>query len=169
MPDVLLLADGAESAQGGAQDETASGVKPNPYDGLLTATGPSDHDTWESAQEQACVKTYETGGGQPVIGPDQLQPGPDGQVALVWQAVHDFCDELGMFRQIATKAGPDLTNTTWAQAAGDFGEIRLVTPFASIHAAKYDADDAFRLAAFDETLGNKGDFKPLTPIQDASK
>jgi hypothetical protein len=169
MPNVLILTDGAESAQGGAQDETSSGVKPNPYDGLLTATGLSDHETWETAQEQACVKTYQTGSGQQVIGPDQLQPGPDGKVALVWQAVRDFCDELGMFRQIATKAGPDLTNTTWAQAAANFGEIKLVTPFASIHAGKYDGDDAFRLAAFDETLGNKGDFRPLTPIQDASK
>ena len=44
-----------------------------------------------------------------------------------------------------------------------------MTPFASIHAGKYDADDAFHLSAFDETIGNKGDFRPLTPIQDASK
>ncbi len=169
MPNVLLLTDGSESAQGGAQDETASGRKPNPYDGLLTATGLSDHETWVTAQEQGCVKIYEAGSGQKVIGPDQLQPGPDGKVALVWQAVRDFCDELGMFQQIASKAGPDLTNATWAQAAATFGEIKLVTPFASVHAGKYDADDAFRLAAFDSTLGNKGDFRPLTQIQDASK
>jgi hypothetical protein len=169
MPNVLLLTDGSESAQGGAQDETASGRKPNPYDGLLTATGLSDHETWVTAQEQGCVKIYEAGSGQTVIGPDQLQPGPDGKVALVWQAVRDFCDELGMFQQIASKAGPDLTNATWTQAAANFGEIKLVTPFASVHAGKYDADNAFRLAAFDSTLGNKGDFRPLTQIQDASK
>ena len=169
MPDVLLLADGADSAQGGAQDETTAGVKPNPYDGLITATGLSDHETWVSAQEQACVKTYETGSGQQVIGPDQLQPGPDGKSVQVWLAVLDFCDELGMFRQIATKAGPDLTNATWTAAAGGFGEIKLVTPFASIRAGKYDADNAFHLAAFDETIGKNGDFRPLTQIQDASK
>ena len=169
MPDVLLLADGADSAQGGAQDESAAGVKPNPYDGLITATGLSDHETWVSAQEQACVKTYETGSGQQVIGPDQLQPGPDGKSVQVWLAVLDFCDELGIFRQIATKAGPDLTNASWTAAADGFGEIKLVTPFASIRAGKYDADDAFHLSAFDETIGKKGDFRPLTPIQDASK
>ena len=169
MPDVLLLADGAESAQGGAQDENASGVKPDPYDGLVTATGLSDHDTWLTAQEQACVKTYEAGGGSQVVGPDQLKPGPDGKTVLVWQAVRDFCDELGMFRQIAIKAGPDLTNATWTAAAGGFGEIKLVTPFASIRAGKYDADNAFHLAAFDETIGKNGDFRPLTQIQDASK
>ena len=169
MPDVLLLADGADSAQGGAQDETTAGVKPNPYDGLITATGLSDHETWVSAQEQACVKTYENGSGQQVIGPDQLKPGPDGKLVQVWLAVLDFCDELGIFRQIATKAGPDLTNASWTAAADSFGEIKLVTPFASIHAGKYDADDAFHLSAFDETIGNKGDFRPLTPIQDASK
>jgi len=41
--------------------------------------------------------------------------------------------------------------------------------FASVHTGKYDADDGFRLVAFDSTTGSKGDFKPVTPIQDASK
>jgi hypothetical protein len=49
------------------------------------------------------------------------------------------------------------------------GEVQLVDPYASIHAGKYDATDAFSLVAFDSTHGPKGDFKPLTPIEDASK
>ena len=85
-------------------------------------------------------------------------------------AVNDFCDELAMFTQIAEKAGPDLTNATWTQAANNFGEIQLPeTVYASIHTGKYDADDGFRLAVFDSTIGSKGDFKALSPIEDASK
>jgi hypothetical protein len=41
--------------------------------------------------------------------------------------------------------------------------------YASIHSGKYDADDGFRLAVFDSTVGSKGDFKALTAIEDASK
>ena len=32
---------------GGGQDETAAGVKPNPYDGMLTANGLTDSETWK--------------------------------------------------------------------------------------------------------------------------
>jgi hypothetical protein len=170
MPNVLLITDGEASAQGGGQDETNSGKKPNPYDGMLTANGLTDLEVWQSAGIQGCVKTYETGSGQRVIGPDQLKPGPDGKMAQVWQAVRDFCAELAILRQVAEKAGPNLTNGTWTQAADNFGEIQLpATVYASIHTGKYDADDGFRLVVFDSTIGNKGDFKPLTPIQDASK
>ena len=87
----------------------------------------------------------------------------------VWAAVRDMCNELDMFVAIATKAGPNLTNDTWRQAADGIGEIHQVDPYASIHAGKYDATDAFRLVVFDSTFGTKGDFKPLGPIKDASK
>ena len=72
---------------------------------------------------------------------------------------------------IAQKAGPELTNASWTRAADAFGEINLAGGFnfASIHTGKYDADDGFRLVVFDSTYGPKGDFKSLTPIQDASK
>jgi len=170
MPDVVLLTDGESSALGGGQDETSAGVKPNPYDGMLTANGLTDGEVWQSPGLQRCVNTYETGSGQHVVGPDQLKPGPDGKIVQVWLAVNDFCDELSMFTQIAEKAGPDLTNATWTEAANTFGEIQLPeTVFASIHTGKYDADDGFRLAVFDSTIGSKGDFKPLSPIEDASK
>ena len=80
-----------------------------------------------------------------------------------------MCTNFGKPQQIAVKAGPNLTNDTWRQAADTIGEIQLVDPYASIHAGKYDATDAFRLVVFDSTYGPKGGFKPLTPIEDASK
>jgi ABC-type branched-subunit amino acid transport system substrate-binding protein len=169
MPNVLLLADSFAPAQGAAQDETTAGKKPNPYDGMLSATGLTDSEEWQSPRLQQCVKTYEAASGQTVIGPDDLKPGPDGIRVEVWAGVQDMCNELALFEQIATRAGPDLTNDTWRQAANTIGEVQLIDPYASIHAGKYDADDSFRLVVFDSTYGPKGGFKPLTPIDDASK
>ena len=169
MPNVLLLADTFPGAQQAGQDETTAGKKPNPYDGMLSATGLTDDEQWQSASLQSCVKTYEAGSGQQVVSPDDLKPGPDGVRSRVWAAVRDMCNELDMFVAIATKAGPNLTNDTWRQAADSIGEIHQVDPYASIRAGKYDATDAFRLVVFDSTFGTKGDFKPLTPIKDASK
>jgi ABC-type branched-subunit amino acid transport system substrate-binding protein len=169
MPNALLLADTFPGAQQAGQDETAAGKKPNPYDGMLSASGETESEEWQNPRLQQCVKTYETGSGQHVVGPDDLKPGPDGIRVRVWAAVRDICNQLALFRQIAEKAGPNLTNATWRQAADSIGTIRMVDPYASIHAGKYDATDAFRLVAFDATYGPKGDFKALTPIQDASK
>ena len=169
MPNVLLLADSFAPAQQAAQDETAAGKKPNPYDGMLSATGLTDSEEWQSPRLQQCVKTYEAASGQTVIGPDDLKPGPDGIRVEVWAGVQGICNELALFEQIAERAGPDLTNDTWRQAADTIGAVQLVDPYASIHAGKYDADDSFRLVTFDSTYGPKGGFKPLTPIEDASK
>jgi len=168
LPDVLLMTDGESSAQQGGEDDTLAKMHPNPYDGMLTANGLTDEEQWQGAWLQQCVKTYQDNGGQTVIGPDQIQP-TNGIRVLVWSAVRDFCSELSMFQQIAAKAGPNLTNTTWTQAVNTYGEITLEPPYASVHTGKYDAEDAFRLVAFDSTIGPKGDFKALGPLQDASK
>ncbi len=170
MPNVILLTDGESSAQQAAQDETTAGKSPNPYDGMLTANGLSDSATFNEPNIQKCMKTYETGSGQTVVGPDQLKPGPDGKRVETWASVRDFCDELAMFQEIATKAGVNLNNTTWSQAASNYGHIYLPEyQYASIHTGKFDADDSFQLVAFDSTIAPHGDWKALTPLADASK
>jgi hypothetical protein len=136
MPNVLLLADSFAPAQQAAQDETTAGKKPNAYDGMLSATGLSNSEQWQSPRLQQCVKAYEASSGQTVVGPDQLKPGPDGIRVEVWSGVQDICNELALFEQIATRAGPDLTNDTWRQAADTIGQIQLVDPYASLHAGK---------------------------------
>jgi hypothetical protein len=169
MPDALLLVDGVGSAQQSAQDVTTAGLKPNPYDGMITANGWSDNEQWASPSLQQCVKTYEAGSGQGVVAPADVKPGPDGKRVQVWAAIRDFCGDLKMFAQVAARAGPNLTNATWRQALDTFGPIDLGVPYASLHAGKYDADNSFRLVVFDSTVGSKGDFRPLTPIADASR
>ncbi|HWW52989.1 MAG TPA: hypothetical protein VNY84_04440, partial [Acidimicrobiales bacterium] len=87
----------------------------------------------------------------------------------IYQAVEDFCQEINMFKDIAVKAGPNLTNATWSSAVDNFGKINLTgVEFASLGHGKFDADDGFRLVSFDSTIPPQGDWKPLTQLQDAS-
>ena len=44
----------------------------------------------------------------------------------------------------------------------------MATQYASLHTGKYDADDTFRLVAFDPTAGTHGDWRGLTPIEDVA-
>jgi hypothetical protein len=118
---------------------------------------------------QVCAKIYETASGTTVLGPNEVKPGPDGISVQTYQAVEDFCSELSMFQQIATKAGPDLTNTTWTAAANGFGSITLPgSTYASIHTGKYDASDGFRLVSFDSSIPPQGDWKGLSQILNAA-
>ncbi len=68
MPDVLLMTDTDSSAKGAGQDAVHAGITPNPYDGMLSLTGLSDEQQFETPRVQACVKTYETATGEKVRG-----------------------------------------------------------------------------------------------------
>ncbi len=170
MPDAQLITDASSTAEQG-QDLVAAGTNPNPYDGMLGTIGATDSERWDHKNKllQQCVDIYEKATGTTVKGPDEVAPGPDGKTEEVYVAVTDFCNELFMFRTIAEKAGPTLNNDNWTKTVNSFGAIDLVsTDIASLCKDKYDADDAFRLAEFDPTIGQTGDWKPITPVQDAS-
>ncbi len=170
MPDVLLVTDNA-AVLGEAQDLTAAGADPNPYAGMLTAEGMTRAERWDdpSPALARCIEIYEEATGEEIVHPRDIAPGPDGKKAEIAIAVEDFCGELEMFRQIAEKAGPDLTNDTWVEAVNGFGEIELVTtPQASLCEGKYAAADDARLVEFDPSIGESGDWKPLGEIIDAS-
>jgi ABC-type branched-subunit amino acid transport system substrate-binding protein len=169
MPKVLLLADGESAAHDAAQGEVTGHKNPNPYEGIISANGPPDEDVWNTASVQNCAKIYEAASGQTVLGPNEVKPGPDGHTAQTYQAVEDFCGELDMFKQIAVKAGADLTNTTWTAAVNGFGPIQLVgSTYASLHQGKYDASDGFRLVSFDSTIPPQGEWKGLSSILNAA-
>jgi ABC-type branched-subunit amino acid transport system substrate-binding protein len=169
MPNLLLMTDGESSAHDSAQSEVTAKRHPNPYEGTLTAFGRSPEDTWNDPAVQHCAQIYDAASGQRAVGPAEAKPGPDGHTPQVYQAIEDFCQEIDMFKQIAERAGPNLTNTTWTSAVDHFGKINLIgDPFASLTAGKYDADNAFRLGAFDSSIPPQGDWKGLSPLQDAS-
>ena len=170
MPNVLLLADSSSTAEQ-AQDEVKAGKNPNPYEGMLGVIGETTDEQWGNKSKllQQCVDIYEKATGKTVPEPNDSPVNAKGKKEEIYIAVADFCGELFMFRDIATKVGPDLTTKNWQKAVDNYGTIDLVsTRIASLCKGKYAADDAFRLGEFDSTEGSSGDWKPVTPIKDAS-
>src|SRR5687768_3877926 len=145
IPDMVLIADATEVGTQ-ARDEALAGVSPNPYEGMYAASGPSAIDNFNSAGLQACIKIYEEATGEKVLSPVELAEGETGVGAPkreeVYIGIQDRCSELSMLKQIAEKAGANLTNDTWIAAVHGFGKIELPnTEFASLKEGKYDADD----------------------------
>jgi ABC-type branched-subunit amino acid transport system substrate-binding protein len=170
MPNVLLLTDSSATAEQ-AQDEVAAGKDPNPYEGMLGVIGETTDETWGNKSKllQQCVDIYEEATGKTVPEPDASPTNAAGKKEEIYIAVTDFCGELFMFRDIATKVGPNLTIKNWQKTVDKFGSIDLVsTRIASLCKGKYAADDAFRLAEFDSSQGTTGDWAAVTPIKDAS-
>jgi hypothetical protein len=171
LPDVLFLTDVTAGTAQAAQSYKGTG-QPNPYEGIISADGEAGTDRWERnpPKLKACRDAYEQKTGTEIVGPAEVAPGPDGQRVEIYQAVVDYCGELYMFKDIADKAGPNLTNESWTQAVNEFGTIDLVSAkIASLKEGKYDAEDGFRLIAFDSSIGNKGDWKGLTELIDTAQ
>jgi hypothetical protein len=165
-----LLADASSTAEQ-AQDEVKAGKSPNPYEGMLGVIGQTSEESWGNKTKllQQCVDIYQKATGTTVPGPNAVAHNAKGKSVQLYIAVTDFCNELFMFRDIATRVGPTLTTKNWQKAVDKFGKIDLVsTNIASLCKGKYAADDAFRLASFDSTIAPDGDWKAETPLKDAS-
>jgi hypothetical protein len=171
LPDVLFLTDVTAGTAQAAQSYKETG-QPNPYEGIISADGEAAVDRWERnpPKLKSCRDAWEKKSGEPIVGPADVTAGPDGQRVEIYQAVVDFCGELYMFKDIAEKVGPNLTNETWTETVNNFGTIDLVSAkIASLKKGKYDAEDGFRLIEFDSSIGNKGDWKGLTELIDTAK
>lgn len=170
MPNLQLLADSSSTAAQG-QDEVKAGKTPNPYEGMLGIIGATSEENWgqKNAVLQQCVDLYEKATGTKVAGPNEVTTNAKGKTVEIYIAVTDFCGELFMFRDIAEKVGPNLTTKNWQKTVDKFGTIELAaTDIGSLCKGKYAADDAFRLGAFDSSIGETGDWKAVTPVKDAS-
>ena len=170
LPKVQLVTDTDTTiAQG--RDETAAGTKPNPYEGILTATGLTQSERWANKNPllQQCVDIYQKATGETIPAPDSEKVDSSGKKVQLDVAVTDVCGELFMFRDIARKVGPNLTPKTWRKTVDSFGPIQLVpNQISSLCKGKYAANDGFRLVSFDSALGDGGDWKKVTAIKDAS-
>jgi hypothetical protein len=73
---------------------------------------------------------------------------------------------VNFFATIAKKVGRYLNNDNWVQTVNTFGPVDdTSTVYASLHKGKYDADDTYGLVAYDHTIGDAGDWRRLTPVQ----
>ena len=167
MPGVLLMADTTNTLMQAQQEQTA-GVKPNPYEGLLTAGGLSPKESDESANWKFCADIYKKETGKTAEGAQQTIKSADGKNILDEHGtISDACQLLWFFHDIGEKVGKYLNNNNWVNAVNNFGHItnRGSGDFSSIHTGKYSADDNWRLQSYDSSIGDSGNWKPLTPLQ----
>jgi ABC-type branched-subunit amino acid transport system substrate-binding protein len=168
MPDVQLLVDTTDALMQG-QQETLAHVKPNPYDGMLTATGPTHHEYDQSAHWKYCAAIYEKYTKQHAPNAEEVVRAPGGKTYDTYGLINDACQITSLFHDIGTKVGKYLNNPNWVNTVNTFGKVdnKGGGQYASLHTGKYDIDDSFRLVAFDSTLApaTGGDWKPLTPVE----
>jgi hypothetical protein len=137
---------------------------------MLSLTGLTQQEQFDSPAYQACNKIWETASGTKVVGPADLKPDKDNKLQEIWISVRDSCDDLDAFKVIADKVGKNLNNINWQRTVDNFGTIDLYsTKAATFGTGKYDADNYFSLVSFDPTVGSGGDWKALTPIADVTK
>src|SRR5215207_217639 len=170
LPKATLVTD-TDTALDQAKGLQDSGVKPNPYEGMISGTGLTQSERWakKSPSLQECVDIYEKATGETVPAPNERETSSDGKQINTDQAVTDACGDLYMFKAIADKVGKNLTTKNWQKTVDSFGKIELPpNEFGSICKGKYDAEDTFRLISYDSSLGSSGDWQTLTPAKDAS-
>jgi ABC-type branched-subunit amino acid transport system substrate-binding protein len=168
MPKAQLITD-TDTSLDQAQGEQNAGLKPNPYEGIITGTGITPSQRWANpnAALKNCIDVYQKATGTTVPGPDNRKQTSDGKSINTDQALTDACGDLAMFKAIAEKVGPDLTIKNWQKTVDSFGTINLPPDkFASLCAGKYGAEDDFQLVSYDSSIGKAGDWKSMTAIKD---
>jgi ABC-type branched-subunit amino acid transport system substrate-binding protein len=171
IPDVTLVSDIGD-VLGFAQQEQHVGKKPNPYEGIITAGGPTAHEYDQSANWKYCYTIWNKQTGKIAPNAEAVVPGPDGKTLDTYGSINDACQLVTMFADIAKKVGPHLNTDNWVHTVDTYGPIRNLGAgqYASLHAGKYDVDDTFRLEAYDSSLPpkGKGNWNPLTALQNIS-
>lgn len=166
MPQVMLISDSDVSSY--ASQEHHQGRRPDPYEGMLTAGGPTAAEYDQSANWNYCATIYQHQTGQVAPNSETVIPGPNGKTLDINGNINDACQLITMFRDIVNRVGPDLNVPNWVHTVDTFGPIRNVGggQYASLHTGKYDIDDSFRLRAFNSSLPPDGQMEPLTPLED---
>jgi len=166
LPNALMVSDNLDTlAQ--AQQLQQAGVKPNPYEGLLTAGGLTAKEFDASGGWKYCADIYTKATGKPAPDAEHTIKLPNGKINDINGTITNACVNLAIFHDIAQRVGPYLNDATWTQTVNHFGPLANRGGFyASLHTGKYSANDSWRLQAYDSSLGNSGLWKPITPLLD---
>ena len=82
--------------------------------------------------------------------PDKLAP----EETNYWPGTAGPCQFIALFEAVATAAGPDLTNETFAKAAADIGDFSLPGyKYVSLGSDKFDARDSLILGRWNKDEG----------------
>jgi len=172
MPNVMLVTDNdATVTLGYGQQERQIGRKPNPYEGIITAGGPTSAEYDAGPNWKFCASVYKEETGKVAPNAETIIPGPNGKTLDTYGNINDACQLLTLFQEIGNRVGKNLNVANWVHAVNTYGPIRDYGggQYASLHTGKYDDDDTFRLETLNSSLGPKGDWQPLTPLEDVPK
>jgi hypothetical protein len=153
--------------EGDSLNNLGAETSPDQADGAITTTGLTDTEQFEDPDVQAnCIEVFTAANPDvEVISPADVVDGEEHW----FNSVINYCYWLELFEIVATEAGADLTQDSFAAAIESVGEIELSGfPFASLGPDKFDADDSFRLVVFDASLGEVGELSPLGEISNAA-
>ncbi len=166
MPKVLLMTDTTD-VKTFAQEEVHAGIKPNPFEGIISAGGPTPAEYDKSANYRYSAAIYKKYAKKPAPKSTTVIKAPGGKTVDTYGSINDACQAMTMFHDIATKAGKNLSNATWVKAVDNYGEIvnRGSGPYSSLHKGKYDVEDNFRLEEFDSAIKPSGNWKAITPVE----
>ncbi len=166
-PNIELIGDNTDVLSQ-AQQLQQAGVRPNPYEGVITAGGLTAKEYDSSSNWKYCAAIYKAATNQVAPDAEHTLKLANGKINDVNGTISDACQVMSMFHDIAQRVGPYLNNTNWIDTVNNFGAItdRGSGPHASLHTGKYSADDNWRLQAYDSSLGNTGLWKPITPLED---
>jgi hypothetical protein len=166
-PNMLLMADNTDVLMQAQQVQQAR-VKPNPYEGILTAGGLSPVEYDASANWKYCAGIYQTATGRVAPDTERTIKMSNGKIDDTSGTITDACGLLTMFHDIAQRVGLYLNDPNWMSTVDRFGHIdnRGSGPYSSLSTGKYAADDNWRIQEYDSSLGNTGLWKAVTPLQD---
>ena len=167
MPNITIVTDTGDALIA-AQGQQKAGVNPNPFDGMITATGITKPQYLQSDNWKYCNDIWKAAhNGQDA--PLQLQPNPNGGLPIdTYGSINDACQLTSLFQQIALKVGQYMNVNNWVHAVNTYGPIinRGGGQYASLGLNKYDFDDGFQMATYDPTIPANGDWKPQGQLQD---
>jgi len=169
MPGVTLVSDITDVLTYG-QEEKKAGRNPNPYEGIISADGPTAQEYDLSANWKYCAAIYLEQTGKVAPNGEMVIPLPNGKTLDTYGTINDSCQLVTMFHDIAARVGKYLNVGNWVHTVNTYGPIRNMGggAYASLSTGKYDVSDTFRLEEFDSSLGAKGNWKPITPLEDIS-
>jgi ABC-type branched-subunit amino acid transport system substrate-binding protein len=165
MPTVTLLSD-TYTVLMAAQEETQANKVPNPYEGIINAFGPTPQEYEQSENWKYCADVYKAQTGKDATGPTEVVKSGS-NILDVYRSINDPCTLLTLLKTIGDKAGKYLNTNNWVDAVNNLGPFvaRGQGQYASLHKGKYDMDDTFRLVAFDSAIGEIGDYRSLSPLE----
>lgn len=134
--------------------------------GALAAAPLTGQALWDDETMRECREIFTAANPEvEIIEPDALEEGDEN-----WpQGIGVACRFLRLFQEVATAAGPELTQESFREAAAAMGSFTIPgQPFASLGPDKHDSNDSFQLVEFNPDLGAHGDYDPLTEIMDVT-